>query len=302
MSGRAAHGRILCATVTTAEVGRQAELYEQALGYRVVTEGVVDGALAHSWGAEAQEGRPFALLGPASSAEVFVRFVEAPEPPTEVRPLTSYGWAAIEISVQDADRLYESLVGGPFEILGPPRELDFSDRIYPMQVAGPSGEVLFLNEVRGSLPDFDLPVAESFVDRIFIVVLAAPELEAALDFYQSALGFERGNRYEIAYAVINQAFGMDPDRRHRLAMTCVGRRVNLEVDQYPAETVERPGREGFLPPGIAAVTLEVTDLDDLAAPLQAPPVVRPEAPYAGRRTACCYGAAGELVELVEGGR
>ena len=82
-------------------------------------------------------------------------------------------------------------------------------------------------------------------------------------------------------------------------MTCVGRDVNNEIDEYPEGTTERPCTPGLLPPGIAMVSYTVTDLDSLDIDFFSPPQILEHAPYNGRRVAACRGNAGELVELIE---
>jgi catechol 2,3-dioxygenase-like lactoylglutathione lyase family enzyme len=273
--------------------------YEEHLRYRVTAEGTVGADLAVLWAAPRQRDRRWVLLGPASGAEAYLRVVEGGPDLEQLPPLKTYGWAAMELTIEDADQLHQELLESLFTILGLPQELDFSDRIYPMQAAGLEGEVFYFNQVRGSLPDYDLPVARSFVDELFIAVLAAPDIETSLAFYSEELGFERGNTYEIPYSLINNAFGFEPTRTHKLAMSCVGRRVNIEIDEYPAEAEARRVPEGTLPPGMALVTLLVDSLEDVRAPFLGPVVRLEEPPYVGRRAAVCRGAAGELVELVE---
>lgn len=51
-----------------------------------------------------------------------------------------------------------------------------------MQVRGPSGEVLYLTEVKAEIPGFDLPFAGSFVDYPFIVILGGHSLEEINSF------------------------------------------------------------------------------------------------------------------------
>jgi catechol 2,3-dioxygenase-like lactoylglutathione lyase family enzyme len=294
------HGRVAAATVCVRDLEAVVASYEEHLRYRVAARGSVDADFATLWAAPLQLDRRWVLLGPASGAEVYLRVVEAGpelEPPA---PLRTFGWAAMELTIEDADQLHRELLESPFTILGPPQELDFSDRIYPMQAAGVEGEVFYLNQVRGSLPDYDLPVARSFVDELFIAVLAAPDIEASLAFYSEQLGFERGNTYEIPYSLINNAFGLEPTRTHKLAMSCVGRHVNIEIDEYPAEAEARKASQGTLPAGMALVSLFVDSLEAVRAPFLGGVVRLPEPPYLGRRAAVCRGAAGELVELIEG--
>ena len=291
-------GRIKMATVSAPDLNACERAYVDHLGYEVVERGVINEELAKSWEAPGQAGSPYIIVGPESGAKVYIRFVEN-DPVPGYKPLSTFGWNAIEITVQDADKLHEQLKSSPFEIIGVPTYLDFSDAIYPMQVVGPAGEVIYLNQVNGSLPDYDLPLARSFVDHIFIMILATPDMQTGVDFYREALGWSQGNSYEVAYSVINDAFNFPADRKHKLSMNCVGRIVNNEVDQYPPETTERPKKEGMLPPGIATVSYITQSLDKVNAPFITDPATHDGQPYEGRRTATCRGSTGELVELIE---
>jgi len=82
-------------------------------------------------------------------------------------------------------------------------------------------------------------------------------------------------------------------------MTCVGRVVNNEVDQYPEGTIERPCKDGMLAPGIALTSFIVSDLDKIDVPFIGGIQTFEGVPYNGRRSACCIGNAGELIELIE---
>ena len=56
-------------------------------------------------------------------ADVFVRLVESPGVPG-YRPLTTFGWNAFEIIVDDVFRLAKEIRSAPFEVIGEPlREL-----------------------------------------------------------------------------------------------------------------------------------------------------------------------------------
>ncbi|MBO6505887.1 MAG: hypothetical protein JJ850_02400 [Kordiimonadaceae bacterium] len=291
-------GLIKAATISAADAGRLVSLYEEYFDLKVVETDVVSEELASSWGASAMAGQPCFVLASSSGTPVYLRIVQNPDMPNYT-PLRTFGWNAIEICVADVDALYARLQSSPFKIIGPPAELEFSSIIYPMQAVGPEGEVLFLNEVRDNLPNFDLPKAGAWVDHVFIMVLAAPDRQKALEFYTQKLGWGAGDSYSLTYKVINQAFGFGEDHKTDLTMTCVDRLVNNEIDQYPDETTERNCAEGMLPPGIAAVTYIVSSLDAIDVPMITVPQVREGLIYEGRRTACCIGAAGELIELIE---
>ena len=291
-------GRIKAAVISAAKPDEVAKSYKDYFGYQVVEQGVVTEAEANMWGTPGMKGKKSILMGPESGTQVFFRIIENDKVENYV-PLKSFGWNAIEVTVQDVEEIDRQLQDSPFQIIGPPAYLDFSDKIYPMQAVGLADEVFYLNQVKGDLPDYDLPLARSFVDQIFIMILASPNMNEAIKFYSEKLGWSQGNAYFTKYSVINNAFDLPEETPHHLSMTCVGRDVNNEVDEYPEGTTERPCTPGLLPPGIAMVSYTVTDLDSLDIDFFSPPRILEHAPYNGRRVAACRGNAGELVELIE---
>lgn len=289
-------GPLVCGTVRTADLDAGGAPYEALLGYRRAGEGTVDAALAAAWGAPALAGRRWRVLFPPSADIGGVRLVEGPVVPP-LRPLRTLGWAALELLVADADAVRGRLGdGGAFRVLGEPRPLgaDPSLQVRAFQVAGPSGEVLYLTQVDASPPGLDLPRASALVDRLFIAVLAVADLPAASAF-AGALGVPAGTAADWTVDVLNDAFGLPRTTRHRLATLPLAGRCLLELDAYPPAAEPRPVAEGDLPPGIAMVTVEA---DDLAAVATATPVRRPEPPYGGRRAVTVQGPAGERWELI----
>lgn len=291
-------GRIKSGTILTPDISESIKLYDQYFGYKLLNEGVVDKDWAAAMGAPAQEGKRYATLIPSSGTSIFIRFIEGTRVEDYV-PLRSYGWASLEITVKDVDAVAASLEGSPFEIIGPPKKLEFSDAFIPMQCVGPSGEVLYLNQVNFALPGAHLPMAKSDVDHIFITPLATPDMDAAIKFYVDAFGWDKGDVYDSPYTVISRAFGVPMDTKYRFAMTQKGDLLNNEVDQYPEGTIERPTAPGELAPGLSYVSFMVEDLDGVKADAISPVFTRPEAPYNGRRAAYYTGAAGELIEVIE---
>ena len=88
------------ATLVTPDPEAAAARYGTWFDYTIAERGVVDPALAAAWQAPASAGRRFVVCQPASGAEIFLRFVEGPLV-AGYRPLRSFGWAAIELCVQD---------------------------------------------------------------------------------------------------------------------------------------------------------------------------------------------------------
>ncbi|NDC58378.1 MAG: hypothetical protein EBZ50_06065, partial [Alphaproteobacteria bacterium] len=219
------------ATLTVADLDRSIALYRDWLDHRLIEHGALDEALAASWGAPKTAGARTAVLEPASGAEIFLRLVEQPPHPDFV-PLKSYGWAAIEICVQDVLATDARLKDSPFKVIGPPREIDGLPAIYPMQVMGPDNEVVYLTQIRDDMPAFDLPRAQAPIDRMFIYVLACSDMEASQRFTVEKLGLALGReRMEIVYTMLANAFGMPHERLHAISTVIHGRDVFLELDQ-----------------------------------------------------------------------
>jgi len=285
------------ATLTVADPEVSAVRYGEWLDYSVVERGVVPENLAQSWGCPASAGRAFVVLRPASGADVFIRFVEG-ETPADYRPLRTFGWAAIEICVQDTLAVNARMERSPFRIIGAPRELDGLPAIFPMQVRGPDHEIVYLTEIRDNLPAYDLPRAGSLIDKLFIMVLACSDMQASLDWFERELKLSPGRSMDIVYTMIATAFDLPIEQKHTIATMIHGRDCFLELDQYPAAATPRPMRPGALPPGIAMTTLRHPDFDALSGWIT-PPVARDGAVYGGRRSGTLHGPDGVLVEVVE---
>ncbi len=290
------------ATLSVANLDRSIDLYGRWLDYTVAERGPLDAALATSWGTPGAAGRPSAVLRPASGHDIFLRFVENDIHPDYV-PLRSYGWAAIEICVEDVLAANARIEQSPFEIIGPPREIEGLDAIYPMQMKGPDGEIVYLTQIRSDLPDFDLPRAEAPIDRLFILVMGCSDLNASLDWFEKHTRLAVGRRkLEIVYTMLAKAYDLPEEDLHVIATMVHGRDVFLEMDQYPPMATPRPGSPGELPQGVAvgtfvhpefdAIDREYTDLW-IGAPREHASCV-----YGGGRAATLAAPDGTLVEMV----
>ena len=287
------HGRIKCGTIATPDFNGSLADWSDGLQLDVVADTKVNADLAESWGTPRLLGARTALLAPKSGVPVYIRLVEQPAVLAHL-PLRTFGWASFEIAVRDVLSLRRRLDGSRFRIIAEP-----DAGALPMQVTGRAGEVLYLNEVRESPADYDLPLAMSDVDQMFMAILAAPDRAAATRFHVDALGLQEGETYVLAYPAINAAFGLAPDHKSSVTMTRAGRMPVTEVDEYPPAATPRMRLPNYLPPGNAIVSLSVASLDRINAPFLSPPVSLDEPLYAGRRTAMTVGAAGELIELIE---
>jgi catechol 2,3-dioxygenase-like lactoylglutathione lyase family enzyme len=298
MSSFLTHGRIMGGLVTTPDLAAALADYRDVLGFGLVSQGPLAPDLAAAWGCPASAGAAMAVLQPKSGADCFIRLVEQPVPP-EFVPTTTFGWASYEITVEDVFGWPDRLAGSGFEIIGPPKEIPGLPYFVAMQVHGRGREMLYFNEVRANTPSSDLPRARSPMDHIFIVILAAKDRAASVDWYRGKLGLDLGDTYTIEYTMINKAFGLPAGATSSLSMVQKGRLPIFEIDDYPPQARQRPCAPGSLPPGNALVSLAVEGLDGLNLEWIAQPAVRPEAPYGGRRSATTRGPSGELLELIE---
>lgn len=269
------------ATIVTPDLDAAVAAYRDFLGYEGEI-GALEKDAAALWGVPEATGARIATLHPASGKKRFIRLVEG-VPAPDFRPLASFGWTAIEIVVQQVDRLAEKLADSPFRIIGPPAVLDFefTDKLKAMQVVGPGGEILYLTQIGGEIPGFDLPTADSFVDHPFIMVLASPDIADVGSFYDR-LGRPISPEMTAPVRILSDAFGLPAEHKHRLATVAFDDCSLLEVDAFPPQTVARPRSSIGLPSGIAMVSL-FGDVSALGA----------NGPLMGR--------AGEWIEFLDGG-
>lgn len=286
-----------CATLVVSDAAASAARYVEWLDHRVIETGVVDARLAASWGAPASAGRRYAVVRPASGRAVDLRFIEGDAVPA-FQPLRSFGWAAIELCVTDVRATHARLRGGPFEIIGPPSENPGLPTIHPMQVRGPDGEIVYLTQVLQGGPGSGLPEARTAVDVLFIAVLACADMAASAAWFAQQLGLTVAEPFEIPYRMLNQAFGLPMDHRHRLTTAERSGDICLEFDQYPAAAVPRPQVPGLLPPGMAICSLTHPDLSAIPGPWLTPPAPRDGAVYGGRLVGVLRSPEGALIEVM----
>jgi catechol 2,3-dioxygenase-like lactoylglutathione lyase family enzyme len=290
------------ATLTIANLNRSQALYRDWLYYETVESGVLAADLAASWGAPNSAGKRYVVMQPKSGAEIYLRFIEDSIHP-DYEPLKTYGWAAIEICVEDVLKVNERMLESPFKIIGPPRELDGMPAIFPMQVQGPDGEIVYLTQIRDDLPMYDLPRATSLIDRQFIHVCAVSDLAGTLNWCQDKLGLSFGRDMAIVYTMLANAFEVPYENKFTIATLTHDRDVFFEFDQMPAAASARPVFKGHLPQGVAISTIIVPDFCERvrhhASWLITHPVLREGEIYKGKRAATMRGPDGILFELVE---
>ena len=291
-----APGRMVMATLSVPDISTAEGLYSDCLRYARVEAGRIEEPLARSWGAPAMAGKAYVLMAPREADTYALRLVET-APVADFAPMRTFGWGALELSVESVEAVHEAVKDTAFRIIGPPRDIMFGAPVRPMQVSGPAREVFFLTQVLE--PEEGPETARAFVDQLFIAILATPDRGKALEFYERALGFKRGATFDMAYRSLNQAFGLAPDTQQ--SFTMLGSPVEgvIQVDQYPTGATARPLAPGHLPPAIGMVSFVVASLDAVRGEFFAAPARFGQAPYGGRRAAALKGAAGEWIELVE---
>lgn len=286
--------RFKIATIGAPDLSAIEPLYKDWLGYVVVERGTVPSDLAASWGAPKSGGRPYIVMQPESGTDVFIRAVEI-NPVPGYKAMTTWGWNAIEVIVDDPDALYEKLTDSPFTLLDKPAGLKNYPSIRATQFKGPAEDVLYLTAETGDRTNSLLPRPGAFVGRVFIMVVAGPDIQALQDWYADTFNLERGNINNSPIALINRAQGIPEDSERPITTLRLKNHGNLfELDGYGDHTGPRPRNEGELPPGVAMTSVTVDSLDDINADF----LTKPVAAY-GTRTATAVGPAGELLELIE---
>lgn len=287
-------------THCVSDLEQELHTWAELLDYRLVERGALSSQLCGAWGAPGEVGRPFALMQPASGAEVYIRFVETGARVGYWPPVT-WGWNATEILVTDPDELARRIAGSTIERFGGPADL------YPqakapraLQSLGPSGAMLYFTRILPGGSRYGLHGAKSFVDRIFNVVLGGPSLDALCEFYGKTLGLRVSPPMQFTMTLAAQACGAPPDTPFPICVAPLRARHSiLELDEYPANSAPRERDPDHIPGGMSMVSFDAPKLDDLGVPLRAPAVAVNAFPYNGRRTGVIVGPAQEWLEVIE---
>jgi catechol 2,3-dioxygenase-like lactoylglutathione lyase family enzyme len=268
-------GPIVGVTLATADLDATEAAYSRHLGYRVAERGVVSESTANAWGCSGAAGSRYVIARPAIGDDFHFRFVEAAHA-AGYRAFSCFGWNAAELIVRDVDAMATRLENTPFQILGPPQDLSFTDAIRAMQVRGPAGEILYLTQFKREIPSLPAPPARCAVDRVFIVIVGGPSLDELLDFYVGEFGLAEPQRMQSRVKAMSEVFRLSPEHRYDIAALPLRSQCYIEADQMPEAARAPVLAGGQLPPGIASVAFR---LDHLPA-------------------RCLRGPAGELIELV----
>ncbi len=290
---------ILIVTIMAANLMQVEQAYRDELGYQVAQRGAISQTLAASWNAASLTGQDYVMLQPSSNEAVYLRFIEDPSG-AQVEPMRTEGWNAVEILAQDPDVLARTLDRSThFRVVGQPRYLTEKQNIKAMQALGPAGELIYFTRI--SDPEksgFGLLPAQTYVDRVFIMVVGARDHSALAEFYRTVLGMTVTAPMQYRIGVLSNAYGLPPQTLHELSIVQLSERFLIELDRYPETAMRRDTVPGSMPAGIAMVTFEVTEWkSDL--PYIGGTARPPSYPYLERRAGVVIGPAGEYIELVE---
>ncbi|MFM8342932.1 MAG: hypothetical protein ACKOB5_00205 [Betaproteobacteria bacterium] len=265
-------GPIRHATLIVADFAPLVAAYAH-LGLVPSDEARIDANRAAAWGpaAVALTGCRDLWLGPAGEPAL-LHLIERPG--TAARPTRrEHGWLALEILVRDVDAIAARLAaagGGGFELIGPAADLDVSPAIRAMQLVGPSGEMLYLTQVKAPVPPFVIPLSSTLplerdLGALFIAVLSTPSREATLAAC-TTLGAGTVLRFDTRITVLNRALGRPLDTRWPVATVQWAGQSLFEIDEVVAGEVRpatcAPG--AGLPAGLAWVTIQGSDADRTA--------------------------------------
>ncbi|MCA3255661.1 MAG: hypothetical protein INF91_08610 [Alphaproteobacteria bacterium] len=286
-AGTAGHhlGPIRGVTFAVRDLDAMVAAYERYLGFSIIDTGLVSADFAAACDAPRAAGSRYAILAIEGVAS-WLRFIERPDQPA-VPALTTWGWNATEILVENPDATVARLTRGPFRLIGEPRSLTRFPMIRAAQLLGLEGECLYVTDT-GTGHGLDLARASRPVDRVFIAVAGGPDLEAMVDVYA---GF--GNAYDPPVStpvrVLSLANGLDSETPHAHALVTLGEGTHVELDAYPAMCGPRPTPPGDLPPGMAIVSFG-GQVDGVSH----------RSPIGGAAVAAAMrrGAAGELIEIM----
>ncbi len=289
--------RIKMATIGAADVDTVEEWYTTWLKYTVVERGTVDEAVARSWGTPNTAGRKFITMQSDAKDDVYIRAVEVDWVPG-YKAITTLGWNAIEIIVDDIDTLHETMLQSPFRHIGGPNNLGGNNAsIRAAQYIGPAEDVIYLTCETGNRETSPLPIPRGAVDRPFIMILSGTDIDAMESFYADNFKMTyNGYRFISKGGLISKMQGHSPDQEYNMGLIrCRERGNNIELDEYLPGTPPRPSAPGQLPPGIAITSFNIDDLDAVDLDFISEPIIE----YGGKRTATFIGPTGELTELIE---
>ena len=251
-------GRITAVTITSPDLDRVIEIYSKYLGYRFISSTTVSAEQAKRWDAKNIEGSKMIFMSPESSNDFFFRFIQQ-DIDEDYVPFGTYGWNAAELIVKDVDQSAENLIGSPFEVIGEPADLSFTDQIRAMQILGPSKEIIYLTQFKSKLDEFDSPSPRCDIDQTFIVILAGENLDQMQSFLHQELSVKKAAPMQSRIRAISKVFNLPEDTKYKSAALAIRDQSLIELDEMPSKAGPRTCRPGYLPSGISIVSFIAHD-------------------------------------------
>ena len=292
---------IMMVTMLVTNLNVTEEAYNEYLDYEVVSQGIVDEGLAEVWGAEAMVDHPYVIMQPSSGEPVYLRFIEDEEK-MNYRPMGTHGWNSTEILVQNPDQLATELESSAFEIIGMPYDLyPTPDAPRAMQVLGPSDEVLYLTRIIPEGSGFNLGSAQSYVDRVFIMVLGGASMESLREYYKTSFDMPVTEASDWKIGVLARMNNLPNDSVFPLALVEFEENFLIELDEWNnGDTFEpRQVKEGHLPPSTSMVSFSTDSIDQINVEWKHEPQPINSFPYNGSKVGVTTGVAGEWIEIIE---
>jgi len=279
-------------------------VYRDLLGFQLVDDGRLPESLATAWATPNMAGMSYALLQPASGAEVYLRFIETGHAGGYWPPVTQ-GWIATEMLCTDPDAVAEKLRGddaeSAFTRIGGPADLYPSPKsARALQMAGPAGELMYFTRILRGGSRFGLHGAKSFVDRPFIMVVGGLSMAEIEQFYGDVLGLSIFKQEPFLIRQMSRVLGLPSETAYPISIARIpGRGFLLELEELPPDIERRTVPDGQLPEGLAMVSFTSAPLPELNLDYRAAPRAIDLPPYDGRTVAIIEGPAGEWLELID---
>ncbi|CAB1369608.1 conserved protein of unknown function [Denitratisoma oestradiolicum] len=235
-------GPAQCGTVVVRSLDAVINQYQKFLDLVLIADEYVSFPLAQAWNMPSLAGKRMVTMGAAPNdvSTHWLRLLEVPEA-APAKHFGAQGWLALEVSVANLSALAQRLKNSPFEILGEPYPLGVSDHIWAMQVAGTSGEVLYLTELRAPVAPFELPArAIHTAERLFIPVLGAVQREPAMQLYEKFVP-KPGLRFNTRVSSLNSALGVDPEAVRPVGTVQLCGPSLIEIDEVPEFSIDQRG-------------------------------------------------------------
>jgi len=246
-------GKIAAVTISTSDLNKMVEVYQEFLRYRVTKSGQITSKESSAWGAENITDADYVVMQPEKSDDFSFRFIHQPDQSNYIA-FKSAGWNAAELIVEDVDGLAVKLENSPFKIIGAPADLSFTKDIRAMQVMGPANEILYLTQFKKIVPEFDSPKPRCFVDQTFIVVLAGKSLDEMQDYFHENFALAKATIIESRIRSISRVFNYPEDTKYKAAALTLKGQSMIELDELPKEGSKRSSLDGYLPAGISMVS------------------------------------------------